>query len=77
MRRTYIVNRKKKEKSMLRNEGNVYVLDLVVKVPSGAAAPIKHSPRRLMQSIKLQTEESKRSESRSTGRRSERGIQAN
>ena len=27
---------------MLRKEGNVYVLDLSVKVPSGATAPIKY-----------------------------------
>ena len=33
------MNRKKKEKSLLRKEGDVYVLDLFVKVPSGAAAP--------------------------------------
>ena len=31
----YIMNRKKKEKSVLRKEGNVHVLDLFVKVPSG------------------------------------------
>ena len=37
----YIVNRRKKEKSVLGKEGNVYVLDLVVKVPSGA---IKYKP---------------------------------
>ena len=29
----YIMNRKKKEKSMLRKEGNVYVVDLFVKAP--------------------------------------------
>ena len=40
----YIMNRKKKEKSVLRKEGNVYVLDLLVKVPSGATAPIKYTP---------------------------------
>ena len=38
------MNRKKKEKPVLRNGGNVYVLDLIVKVPSGAAAPIKYKP---------------------------------
>ena len=27
---------------MLRKEGNAYVLDLFVKVPSGAAVPIKY-----------------------------------
>ena len=40
----YIMNRKEEEKSMLGKEGNVYVLDLFVKVPSGAAAPIKCKP---------------------------------
>ena len=40
----YIMNRKKKEKSVLRKELNVYVLDLFVKVPSGAVAPIKYKP---------------------------------
>ena len=39
----YIMNRKK-EKSVLRKEGNVCVLILFVKVPSGAAAPIKYKP---------------------------------
>ena len=78
---------KKKEKSVLRKEGSVYVLDLFVKVPSGAVAPIKYKPPwRSMQSIKLQSEESKGSEPRKTattqlcdGRRSERGrqVQAN
>ena len=38
------MKRMKKEKSVLRQEGNVYVLDLFVKVPSGAAAPIKYKP---------------------------------
>ena len=68
----YIVNRKKKEKSMLRKEGHVYVLVLFV--------------WRSMQSIKSQTEESEGGGSCSTataqlfdGRRSERGrrVQAN
>ena len=40
----YIMNRKKEKKSMLRKEGNVYVLGLFVRVPSGAAAPIKYKP---------------------------------
>ena len=30
----YIMNRKKKEKSMLRKEGNVCVLDLFVRMPA-------------------------------------------
>ena len=38
----YIMNRKKKEKSVLRTEGNVHVLDLFVKVLSGAVAPIQY-----------------------------------
>ena len=37
----YIMNRKKKDKLVLRMDCNVYVLDLFVKVPSGAVAPIK------------------------------------
>ena len=43
---------RKKEKSALRKKENVYVLDLFVQVPSGAAAPIKYT-----QSMKLWTEE--------------------
>ena len=39
----YIMYRKK-EKSVLRKERNVYALDLFVKVPSGASAPIKWKP---------------------------------
>ena len=38
------MNRKKKEKSMLRKEGNVYVLDLFVRVPSSLAAPTVYTP---------------------------------
>ena len=53
----HIINGKK-EKSVLRKEGNVYVLDLFVKVTTGALAPIKSTdPLKLTQSIKLQTEE--------------------
>ena len=37
----YIMNRKKKDKSML---GNVYVLDLFVRVPSCVAAPVVYTP---------------------------------
>ena len=40
----YITNRTKKEKSMLIKEWNVHVLDLFVKVPSCAVAPIKYTP---------------------------------
>ena len=38
------MNRKKKEKSMLRKEGNVYVLDLFVKVPPSATTPTRYEP---------------------------------
>ena len=38
----YVMNRKNKEKSMLR--GNVYVLDLFVRVPSSVAASIVYMP---------------------------------
>ena len=38
----YIMNRKKNDKSVLRKEGNVHLLDLFVNVPSGATAPIKY-----------------------------------
>ena len=40
----YIMNRKMKKTSVLMKEGNVYVLELFVKVPSGATAPIKYKP---------------------------------
>lgn len=43
----YIMNRKKKDKSMLRKEGNVYVLDLSVRVPSSVAAPIVYTPMKV------------------------------
>ena len=36
----FIMNRKKK----LRKEGNVYVVDLFVRVPSSVAAPIVYTP---------------------------------
>ena len=39
----YIMNRKKKEKSMLRKVGNVHVLDLFVRVPP-VTAPDKYTP---------------------------------
>ena len=39
----YIMNRKKKkEESMLRKEGNVYVVDLFVRVPPSATTPIRY-----------------------------------
>ena len=40
----YIMNRRKKKKTLLRKEGNVYVLDLFVQVPPSASAPIKYKP---------------------------------
>ena len=36
----YTMNQEKNEKSMLRKEGNMFVLDLFVRVPSSLAAPI-------------------------------------
>ena len=38
------MNKKRKEKSVIRKEGNLYVLDLFVKVPSCAVAPTKCKP---------------------------------
>ena len=40
----YIMNRKKKEKSTLTKEGNVYVLDLFVRVPPSVTAPVTYTP---------------------------------
>ena len=40
----YMMNKKKMEKSVLRREDNVCVLDLFVKVSPSAAAPIKCKP---------------------------------
>ena len=40
----YIMNRWKKEKSRLRKEGNVYVLDLFVRVPPSVTAPVTLKP---------------------------------
>ena len=37
------MSRRKKEKSMLRKEGNVYVLDLFVRVPPSVTAPITYT----------------------------------
>ena len=53
------MNRKKKEKSVLRKEGNVYVLDLFVRVPPSVTAPIKYKPMGIDAIIKLQMEENK------------------
>ena len=38
------MNRRRKEKSVLRKEGHVYVLDLFLKVPPSAVAPSKYKP---------------------------------
>ena len=40
----YITNRRKKEKSMLRKEGNVCVLDLFVRVSPSVTAPVTYTP---------------------------------
>ena len=40
----YIFNRRKKEKTVLRKENNVYVLDLFVKVPVGGDLPTSYEP---------------------------------
>ena len=40
----YIMNRKKKE-SMLRKEGDVYMLDLFVRGPPSVTAPATYTPR--------------------------------
>ena len=81
----YIMNRKK-EKSVLRKEGNVCVLDLFVKVPSGAVAPIKYKSMEVdaINQVADGTEPRKRatfdcSKPSFDGRRSERGrqVQAN
>ena len=40
----YIMNRRKQEKSMLRKEGNVCVLDLFVRVPPSVTAPVTCTP---------------------------------
>ena len=65
------MNRKKKEKSMLRKEGNVCVLDLLVKVPPIVVAPT--------QSIKETSHVPLQQLNFFDGRRSERGrhVQAN
>ena len=41
---SYIMSRKKEEKSMLRREGDVYVLDLFVRVPPSVIAPVTYTP---------------------------------
>ena len=40
----YIINRKKKGKSILRRKGNVHVLDLFVRVPPNVTAPVTYTP---------------------------------
>ena len=73
---------RKKEKSMLRKKGNVYVLDLFVSVPPSVTAPVTYTPMEVDAIVQLQMEESKGDESRSNAtahffddRRSE--VQAN
>ena len=39
----YIMNMKKKEMSVLRNEGDVYVLDLFVRLPPNMTAPVTYT----------------------------------
>ena len=84
---TYIVNRKKKEKSTLREEGNVYVLVLFVRVPPNVTAPVTYTPMEVDANNQVvDGREREESESRFTataqlfdGRRSQRGreVQAN
>ena len=50
----YIINRKKKDKSMLRKEGNVYVLDLFVRVPPNVTAPVTYTPMEVDANVSLQ-----------------------
>ena len=57
----YIMN-SKKEKSVLRKEGNVYGLDFFVVVPQGAAAPFRYKPMEVDAINQVQTEGSKGSE---------------
>ena len=63
--KAYIMNRKK-EKSVLRKERNVRVLDLFRRCQQAQPRQSSTSPWKLTQSIKLQTEESKGNELRST-----------
>ena len=79
------MNRKKKEKSMLRKEGNVYVLDLFVRVPHIVTAPVTCTPMEV-DAINQVADGREQRKTRSTataqlcdGRRSERGrqVQAN
>ena len=67
----YIINRSRTEKSVLRKEGNVYVLDLFVRCHPAWQRPSCTRPWRLTQSIKSQRKRAKE--------RSERGrqVQAN
>ena len=53
----YIMKRKKKEKSVLRKEGNVYVLDLFVEVPPSATTPIRYEPMEFDAIIQVEAEE--------------------
>ena len=60
----YITNRKK-EKSMLRKEGNVYVLELFVRVPPSVAAPVTYTPKEV-DAISQVADGRQRGKSRST-----------
>ena len=67
------------EKSMLSEEGNVYVLDLFVRVPSSVAAPIVYTPMKVDEINQVADGREPRGVSRSTataqlfdGRSSER-----
>ena len=40
----YFMNRKKREKSMLRKDGHVYVLNLFVRVPPNVTVPVTYTP---------------------------------
>ena len=53
----YIMNRKKKEKSTLGQEGNVYALDLTVKVPSGVDVDATNARSRRTETVSPQRDE--------------------
>ena len=79
----YIMNRKKKEKSMHRKEGNVYVLDLFVRVPPSVTAQVIYMPMEVdaISQVADGRERGKRVATAQffNGRRSQRGrqVQAN
>ena len=53
----YIMNRKKKEKSMLGQDGDVYALDLIVKVPSGVDVDATNARSRRTETVSPQRDE--------------------